>query len=435
MTDARACAFRVLKAVHANGAFSPRALDAEVKRAELSEQDAALAANIVYGSLEREVMLDRYIDRELTRSGKLRAEIRVILRLSAYQLLFCDKIPVYSAINEGVELAKTVDAHQGGFVNAVLRNIDRHRAESVLPDGEKRPTEYLSVRYSVQPWIAEEWVREYGFDGAEAMLAACEGRPPLTVRVNTLKTDADGLISALAAQGVAAEKHPEIPDMLCVSGTGSIESLSAYKAGLFHVQDAASALCCGLLGAQKGETVCDVCAAPGGKSFTVAELMQNSGVLLSFDISEKKTKLIADGAERLGLTVLTASVRDAASDAPLPQADRILCDVPCSGLGVIRKKPEIRRKTAAEVAALPEIQGRILRASAKHLRRGGTLIYSTCTVLRAENEAVVEKFLAENRDFAPLPFKTPYSDEDWRVTLRPDKCGTDGFFIARMEKI
>lgn len=433
MTDARACAFRVLKAVYTNGAFSPRALDAEVKRAGLSEQDAALTANIVYGTLEREAMLDRYIDRELTRKGKLRAEIRVILRMSAYQLIFCDKIPVYSAINEGVELAKTVDAHHGGFVNAVLRNIERHRAESVLPDG--KTAEYLSVRYSVSPWIADEWIREYGFADAEAMLAACEGRPPLTMRVNTLKTDAESLISVLAAQGVTAQKHPDIPDMLCASGTGSIEALEAYKQGLFHIQDVASALCCGLLGAQKGETVCDVCAAPGGKSFTVAELMQNSGTLLSFDISEKKTKLITDGAERLGLDILKASVRDAASDASLPQADRILCDVPCSGLGVIRKKPEIRRKTASEVAALPEIQGRILRASAKHLRRGGTLIYSTCTVLRAENEAVVEKFLAENGDFAPLPFTTPYSDEDWRVTLRPDKSGTDGFFIARMVKI
>ena len=434
MTGARVCAFRVLKAVSLNGAFSPRALDAEIKASELSGQDAALAASIVYGTLERESLLDAYIRRELAKKGKPRPEIAVILRLSAYQILFCDKIPVYSAINEGVELAKSVDIHSGGFVNAVLRNIDRHRAESVLPDAEADPVGYLSLRYSVERWIAEEWIKEYGAEGAEAILAASEGRPSLTVRANTLKTDAEGLAAALEAEGVNTEKHPFVPEMLTVSGTGGVDGLAAYREGLFHVQDAASAFCCGVLSAQPGERVYDVCAAPGGKSFTIAEMMNNEGELLSFDISEKKLGMIRGGAERLGIRILTAAVRDAASGV-LPEADRVLCDVPCSGLGVIRKKPEIRRKRASDVSELPRIQSAILENSARCVRKGGTLVYSTCTLLRAENEAVVEAFLANNADFAPLPFTLPDGGENWRVTLRPDLNAADGFFVARMVKI
>ena len=434
MTGARVCAYKVLKSVSVGGAFSPRALDAEIKAAELSEQDAALAANIVYGTLERESLLDAYIRRELTRKGRPRPEIAVILRLSAYQILFCDKIPAYSAINEGVELAKSVDFRAGGFVNAVLRNIDRHRAESVLPDVEDDPVGYLSLRYSVESWIADEWIREYGFAAAEAILAASEGRPPLTVRVNTLKTDAEALASALEAEGVKAEKHPFVPEMLTVSGTGSVDGLAAYRDGLFHVQDAASAFCCGVLGARSGECVYDVCAAPGGKSFTAAEMMKNEGELRSFDLKEKKLAPIREGAERLGISILTAAARDA-SEGDLPEADRVLCDVPCSGLGVIRKKPEIRRKRASDVAELPRIQAAILENSARCVRKGGTLVYSTCTLLRAENEAVVEAFLAKNGGFAPLPFAAPDGREDWRLTLRPDLNGTDGFFVARMVKI
>ena len=434
MTGARVCAFRVLKAVSLNGAFSPRALDAEIKTSELSAQDAALAASIVYGTLERESLLDAYIRRELAKKGKLRPEIAVILRLSAYQILFCDKIPAYSAINEGVELAKSVDSRSGGFVNAVLRNIDRHREESVLPDAEADPVGYLSLRYSVEGWIAKEWINEYGFACAEAILAASEGRPPLTVRANTLKTDAGKLADILGSEGVTTEKHPFIPEMLTLSGTGSVDGLAAYREGMFHVQDAASAFCCGVLAARPGERVYDVCAAPGGKSFTAAEMMNNEGELRSFDISEKKLGLIREGAERLGITILTAAVRDAASGT-LPEADRVLCDVPCSGLGVIRKKPEIRRKRASDVSELPRIQSAILENSARCVRKGGMLVYSTCTLLRAENEAVVEAFLANNGDFAPSPFALPEGGEDWRATLRPDLNGTDGFFVARMVKI
>lgn len=434
MTGARLCAFRALKAVSGAGAFSPRALDAEIKRLELSEQDAALAASIVYGTLERESLLDAYIARELARKGKLRPDIAVILRLSVYQILFCDKIPAYSAINEGVELAKSVDPHAAGFVNAVLRNVNRHKSESALPDAGDDPVGYLSLRYSVEGWIAEEWINEYGFAAAEAILSASEGRPPLTVRVNTLKTDVDALIAALCAEGVTAEKHPFVPDMLCVAGTGSVDGLAAYREGLFHVQDAASAFCCGVLGAKAAERVYDVCAAPGGKSFTIAEIMNDDGELRSFDLNEKKLRPIREGAERLGINILTADVRDA-SKGVLPEADRVLCDVPCSGLGVIRKKPEIRRKRASDVAGLPAIQTAILKNSARCVRKGGTLVYSTCTLLKAENEAVVEAFLAENRDFVPQPFTAPDRSEDWRVTLRPDLNGTDGFFIARMVKI
>lgn len=435
MTDSRLCAYRVLKAVAVNRAFSPRALDAEISKMKLSEQDASLAANIVYGTLEKQLLLDRYIDRRLTKKGKLKSEIRIILRLSAYQLLFCDKIPKYSAINEGVELAKKIDVRLGGFVNAVLRGIDKNRGDDLLPDKQEDIAGYLSVRYSVERWIAELWIAELGADDAEKMLASCEDRPPLTARVNTLCTSSDELIEMLLREGVTAVVHPKVPNMLCLSETGSIDSLECYKKGLFHIQDVASAVCCGVLEAEKGQTVYDVCSAPGGKSFTVAQMMQNEGCLRSFDISEKKLGLVKQGAQRLGINILETRVRDAAKGELLPEADRVICDVPCSGLGVIRKKPEIRRKKAEEIAGLPDIQSKILENSALLVKKGGILVYSTCTLVKAENENVVEAFLALHPEFKLLPFKTPFGDECGYMTFRPDLYGTDGFFVARMVKI
>lgn len=435
MTDARLCAYRVLRDVTGNGAFSPRALDNEIHRMKLSEQDASLAANIVYGTLEKEKLLDRYIDARLKKAGKLSNEMRVLLRLSVYQLLFCDKIPKYSAINEGVEIAKRIDKKLGGFVNAVLREIDRRRDENMLPDKEKEPVEYLSLRYSVESWMVDMWIRELGIEETEAFLSACESRPPLTLRVNTLRISAQELKKRLGDEGVAVEMHPHVQNMLCVSNTGSIDRLKAYNDGLFHVQDAASAICCAVLDAKRGETVYDVCSAPGGKSFTTAEMMENEGILRSFDISRKKLKLVREGADRLGISILSEEERDAAKGDPLPVADRVLCDVPCSGLGVIRKKPEIRKKKAADLSELPDIQLKILTESSKLVKDGGVLVYSTCTLVKAENEDVVSKFLKKNKNFKPLPFATPFSEKCEYMTFRPDLHGTDGFFVARMVKI
>lgn len=432
MTESRLCAYRALKAVFQNGVFSPRALDEVVSSSDLTPQDVSLVSNIVYGTLEKERFLDECIDSRLKSSKRIHKDIRVILRMSLYQMLFCDKIPKYSAINEGVELAKTVDKSLAGFVNGVLRSIDREGIEGIIPDKDNDYKAYISTVYSVSDYIAEILIKQYG-KSAESILAAAEGRPALTAKINTCKTDAEELIGILSEEGITAERHSFFDDVLLLSNTGSVDSSDAFKRGLFHIQDLASVICCRILNAQQGDTVYDICSAPGGKSFSIAENMKNQGSIISCDVSEKKLRLVKEGAERLGLVIIKTLCRNGTSGDVLPMADKVLCDVPCSGFGVIRKKPEIRNKTFDDVKSLPEIQYSILEHSALSVKKGGVLVYSTCTLNTDENEAVTDRFLREHNNFSPSYFTCEYADiTDWRITLRPDINGTDGFFVARM---
>lgn len=440
MKTARQLAVDVLLKVEKDAAYSVIALDQAVKAAKLSGADASFAAALVYGVLERQITLDAIIGQYVKKGVRaLDREILILLRMGVYQLCFMDGVPARAAINETVSLVPYVKKTSArGMVNAILRNVQRAGADVLSFAKRYAPIERLSVETSCPVWLLKQWETQYSRADAEAMAKAALERPPLYARVNPLKTDADTLCEVLARQGVTAQKHEWIENCVVLSDTGSLLRLDAFRDGWFHIQDAASQLCAQALGAQPGDTVLDVCAAPGSKSFTIAQQMNNQGAVHAFDLYEHKCRLIEEGAQRLGLSIVDASVRDARTGDDLPMADRILCDVPCSGLGILRRKPEIRFKDPASFADLPKLQYEILSHSAKSLKPGGVLVYSTCTTNKAENEDVVLRFLSENNWAAPLNLSEKFGKidfiQDFMAVLLPHQTNTDGFFFAAMTR-
>lgn len=436
---ARKAAFNALNKV-AQGGYSTLVLDSILSRSGLDKRDSALASAIFYGVLENEQLLDYVILNHLSKANsRIDNRLIIILRMGVYQIMLMDKIPDNAAVNEAVKLTKSIGLKRAsGLVNAVLRSFIRAGKSCQLPDRVDFPQLYLSLKYSVPLWLAEKWIDDYGDEMCEKILKKLSGRPPIYIRINNLKTDFESLKASLAENSV------KINDLTWLGGagelfdTGDIEQLEAYKNGLFHVQDAASQLCCRLLEAESGDTVCDVCAAPGGKSFTLTQIMGDCGSVFSYDIYPQKVSLIESGAKRLGLKSLTAKLRDAATGSCDVLADRVLCDVPCSGLGIIRRKPDIKNKQKSDIADLPKLQLSILDNSADLLKPGGVLVYSTCTLSHDENRNVVESFLSKHTDFEPYPFEAPCErgewDSDHMLTLFPHLLGTDGFFIARLKK-
>lgn len=440
--SARRTAFRALRRV-AEDAYSNLILDSELKKSNMDERDKRFAASLFYGVLENEQQLDYIISAFLSKPGmKLEKDVRIILRMGIYQLGFMDRVPDSAAVDESVRLAKKNGLTRvSGFINGVLRSYIRADKKVKLPDRSKDERLFLSVRYSCPMWLIDLWSGDYGVEICEKILQSLGGRPPIYARCNTVKITPGELCRILAEEGVEANPAEWFDDALCLADTGSIEELEAYKKGLFHVQDLSSQICCKVLSPQAGETVLDVCAAPGGKSFTLAQLMSGRGRVISCDIHPHRVELIAQGAERLGLGCIEPKVRDALSGEDELKADRVLCDVPCSGLGIIRRKPDIKNKNAESIAQLPQMQYDILYRSSKAVRPGGVLVYSTCTLCREENSLVVNRFLEENSDFEPYPFELPCSvgrtaggEPEHMLTLFPFVADTDGFFIARMKR-
>jgi len=413
---AREQVLNLLKKTAENGAYSNIILDTSLSKVQA--EDKAFVTALFYGVAERRMTLDHIIRaHSRIQFDDIEPETLQLLRMGLYQLLYMN-IPDSAAVNETVKLASE---RSKGYVNAVLRAFIRG-GKTVRYDGLDE-LGILSVKYSCAKWIVKLWAKEYGTEKTEKMLAASFGRPPVYARVNTMVCDADDLIYELAEDGIKSEQYSEN----CVSAVGlsGIESLRAYKNGLFHIQDISSQCCCEALAPEAGELVIDLCAAPGGKSFTIAELMGNTGTVLSFDLYDSRVSLIKQGAERLGLDIIKAEVGDAAIfNDKLPHADRVLCDVPCSGLGVIRRKPEIKYKKKADIEDLPAIQKRILANAKRYVRDGGKLVYSTCTLNRAENEDIAEEFAAENMDFILKEKKINLLGEN----------GGDGFFYAVFER-
>lgn len=437
--SARHTALTALLRVTGKGGFSNLVLDSLIRQNGLDRQDSAFAGVLFYGALERLLTLDYVIAQHTSRpASSLSREVQGILRLGVYQLLYLDGVPDSAAVNESVNLAKAFRQGAGaaGFVNAVLRSVIRDGSRVRLPERENDPLYYLQVKYSAPQWLVKLLADSYGEAACEGFLARSIGRPPVTARVNTLRTDAAGLSEALAREGVRCLDTP-VADAVRLENTGSIEALAAYRAGLFHVQDTACQLCCEALDPQPGETVLDLCSAPGGKAFTLAERMEGRGRVVACDLHEKRVNLIRQAAERLGLPNIEAFANDASKWNPdMPSADRILCDVPCSGLGIIRRKPEIKYKEAADFAPLPAVQYRILETAARYLKPGGLLVYSTCTVAPAENGQVADRFLQEHADFEaqPLAGLLAASGRSGRITLLGDIADSDGFFIAAFKR-
>ena len=425
--SARASALRVLTACRQNGAWADAALAAELGRENLSAPDAALTSRIVYGVLQTRMLLDYYLGAYCTqRLDHLQQPLPDILRIGAYQILNLDKVPDHAAVSESVELAKAGKrGAAAGLVNAVLRKLSQNKARlPALPDD---PVERLSVETSHPRALTERMIEMLGFDEAAAFLRANNDLAPVTVQVNPLKTTQAKLLDELHGAGVDAKPHPWVPDCLELSGVGDLTTLPAFYRGEFLVQDAAARLAS--LGVEPGMRVLDVCAAPGGKSFSAAFAMRNEGEILACDLHENKLRRIRDGAARLGITCIETE----AADGRVFRADwaesfdAVLCDVPCSGLGIIRKKPDIRYKDMAAFAALPEIQGTILSNAARYVKPNGLLVYSTCTVLPEENDGVTDAFLRDHSEFVPVP-------DDHGAAFWPQRDQTDGFYIFRMRR-
>ena len=413
--------------------YSNIALDKALKKYhDLKPIDRRFISALYYGVLERKLTLDAIIGARSTRpSDKLSIDLRQILRMGIYQILYMDAVPESAAVNESVKLARGLkNPSAAGFVNALLRGF--------LRDGSKIPKtgvklKDLSIEYSIPEWIVELWTRDYGEQTALALLSQTLGSAPMTVKLNTCTHQLDAILDELSAQGVEAEKVPSpAPDCYTITNCGSVEALTAYQKGMLHVQDLSCQLCCLELDAKPNDIVLDLCSAPGGKAFTIAEYMNDSGKIYAYDLHKNRVRLITSGAERLGLKSIVAAENNAKifSDS-IPQADRILCDVPCSGLGVIRRKPEIKYRAEEDDTALTATQYAILTTSAKYLKVGGTLIYSTCTLRRSENDDIVDRFLKENPDFEPVKL-TNFTD--FKQTITPYLYGSDGFFIAKMTR-
>lgn len=425
--NARDAALKALVACRRNGAWSDGALKELLKG--LDRRDAALASRLCYGVLQNRTLLDFWID--AFAKGKLQPVVREILRLAVYQLNFLDKIPSSAAVNEAVDQAKRfANPAAGRLVNGVLRNMLR----TGLPQPED-----LATRYSHPRALVDLLTKEFGEETTRRLLESHNEAPATVLQVNTLLTNRDELLSRLRSEGASAEVHPWLPDCITVSATGNLEQLPAYREGLFYVQDAAARLAVQAAGLQPGMKVLDCCAAPGGKSFAAAMEMKNRGALISCDIHPHKIALLEKGAERLHISILTARLRDASKpvEAWKKAMDAVLADVPCSGLGVIRKKPEIRDKDLAQTERLPIVQRAILDTQAQYVKPGGVLLYSTCTILRRENEAVAEGFLQNHPEFALETVEFPTGSgisAGPMTTLLPCDHGTDGFFICKFRR-
>ncbi len=434
--SARRTALDGLIACRKQSGWSNGVLKEYIARDGLDKRDAALAARLCYGVVQNRGKLDFYLKQLLT--GKLKdlhPVVRDILHLGLYQIYEMDKVPDSAAVNESVELAKKYCKGQRfapGLVNGVLRNAVRTKGSLKEPSS-------LADRYSHPQPLTDLLEGYVGQDNLECVLAANNAAPDTVVQVNTLRINTPALKDALEEKEITAKPHPWMDNCLVLSGTGDLEKLEEFQKGLFYVQDAAaklSVLCAGL---KKGQQVLDCCAAPGGKSFAAAMEMAGEGAIHSCDVHEHKTHLIKKGAVRLGLSLLSVHHHDATRENPdwIGKMDAVIADVPCSGLGIIRKKPDIRYKDLTEMAALPALQLAILKQQAAYVKPGGVLLYSTCTLVRQENEGVVEAFLNENSSFSleklPLPGIFP-KNTTGMLTLLPGQWDTDGFFIAKLRR-
>ncbi len=422
MANARKITQKALCEVQINGAYSNITLNKFLSESDLSSEDKSLASAIFYGVLDRCITLDYVLSKYVkTPIKKVDATALTALRVALYQIMFMDKIPESAAVNESVKLVKSSKSkHLSGFVNGVLRNILRDGIS--LPQGQCANS--MSVNYSCPLWIVESFINDYGADNAEQLLKHSLTAPQITVRVNTLKTDTKSLKQKLLEENIIAAETG-VDNSLNISGGFDISKSKAFKNGLFHIQDLSSQAAISILSPSENESVLDLCAAPGGKTFTMAQYMKNTGEITACDIYSHRLKLISDGAKRLGINTIHTQINDATVyNEGLGKFDAVLCDVLCSGLGVIRRKPEIKYKDISEYTDITKIQYQILENADKYLKENGRILYSTCTVRKCENEAIVHTFLDKHSGY----------ELKYEHTFMPHIDGTDGFYCALLQK-
>ena len=424
MDQDRYAAYLILKEIQAKGAYSNLAVNRFVQ--DSAVRSPAFVRELVYGTLRNQIFLDYNIDRLLSDpKGRLKPGLRILLRMGLYQLLWMDGVSDYAAVDETVKLAGRFFKGQRGFVNGVLRTFVRNGNATVLPDPADEIA-YLSVRYSCHPEIVCLWQKAYGSDVTRELLESSLIIPPLTLRTNLLKIGRDELVEALSAQGLVPETGRLTETAIWLTG-GDVLSGDLYQDGFFSVQDESSQMAVQLLDPKPGDLLLDLCAAPGGKSCAAAERMNDQGNVYAYDVHPEKIQLIQDEARRLGITVIRASAKDSTVYDPSlgSAADCVWVDAPCSGLGVIRRKPELKLQPFAEKAGmLTPIQAELLSISSKYVKRNGRLLYSTCTINPAENEAVTDAFLTSHPEFT----------REEQLQLLPSVHGTDGFYICLMRR-
>lgn len=445
-TNPRSAAFEILLRIDKERSYADILIDRELSSGFLQGPDRGLLTELVYGVLRRQGTLDYIINRfSKQKSERLERSVLVLLRIGLYQIFYLDRVPVSAAVNETVKLAKVLAPRASGFVNAVLRSADRERDDIAYPDKEKDPVGYLSTFYSHPSWLVAGWIGQLGFAEAESLAKAMAEPPPLTIRTNTLKMSREELMERLASEGVQCEATRFSPLGVRIITAGSVARLQSFRDGLFTVQDESSQLAVMFLSPEPGEKVLDACAAPGGKATHMAQLMGNSGEIIACDVIGRKLRLIGENAARLGISCIktvpldTARPLNSIKDA---RFQRILLDAPCSGLGVIRRNPEGKWwKTAADVAELVRGQKTILENLSGNLKRGGILLYATCSTTREENEAVIDDFLSRHADFVLEDLRVLFPAYGELFTEQgcfrgwPHRQGMDGFFAARLKKI
>lgn len=433
MKNPRQLVVEALLKVESHGAWSNLVLDHQVLKYKMNPRDSAFFSALFYGVLERGVTLDACIAAHSKLPlEKLSPAVREVLRTGFYQLLYMDAVPDHAAVAESVEVVRRLrKAQAAGYVNGVLRSFLRDNKSIPVPE-EPLPAK-LSVEYACPEPLVGLWLESYGEDSTRRILTGSLGRPPLYIRVNTARISDDELISRLSAHQVAVTRDGSFDHCLLLEKAGAIYELPEYKRGFFHVQDKASQLAALAVDPASGDRILDACAAPGGKSFTLAGMMNNGGEIIACDLYGHRVELIKTRAKKMGFSSIQTRVMDmAVFDPALGVFDKVLCDVPCSGLGVIRRKPEIKWKNPADFQDLPGLQYKILETASQYCKSGGRLVYSTCTLNPAENEEVVEKFLREHPGFSLAVLPELLNGGGMRTIL--DDPGADGFFIAAMTR-
>lgn len=439
VSQARFEALKILVRVEGDRAFADIALEHALERAALEPRDAALCTEIVYGTLRWQRHLDWRLAAHLHRPlARLDPWVRALLRLTAYQVLFLDRVPRWAAVDEAVSLAKLKSRVPGPaeFVNAVLRALTRAPGAPALPAD---PVEAAGVRWSYPDWIVARWLARYGAAEAEALMAASNERPRIALRANRLRIDREALAARLRDEDLAETRPSELAPEGLVLEKGAAARLGPFAEGWCTVQDEASMLIARLLDPRPGETVADTCAAPGTKATHLAELMDNRGRLIAFDPQAARLALLDRGAARLGISIVQSHVGGAAALAPrwAGRCDRVLVDAPCSNLGVLRRNPEVKwRRTEDDLRRLRQKQRTILDAAAAMVKPGGRLVYATCSPEPEENEDVVEPFLESHGEWAvdvPEQFPVPL-DARGMLRLFPHRHGTDAFTAVRLRR-
>ncbi len=444
--SARHLAFDILYRIEKEHSYADLLIDQTLTNQQITGPDRGLLTELVYGTLRRQGTLDHLIDQFSTQKAhKLERSVLLLLRLGLYQILFLDRVPVHAAVHETVELAKITAPRAAGMINAILRRTDRERATLPFPDPVSQPVDYLAARYGHPSWLSALWLEQLGLAEAEELAKTMAEQAPLTLRTNNLLIEREDLLERLADEGASATPTSWSPLGIQLTGGPPLASLPSFRDGMFFVQDEASQLAGLLLTPQPGESILDLCAAPGGKTTLLAQLMENRGEVVACDRHQRKLRLISENAERLGITIVTTMSGDACQ--PLPALadhlfDRVLVDAPCSGLGVIRRNPEGKWwKSLDDLKHLAVSQQQILATAADYLKPGGIMVYATCSTSVAENETRVRVFLSSHPDFvlepvqAIMPNLADLTTPEGFFRSWPHRHGMDGFFAARLKKL